>query len=46
MADNYLEKTRDDYELRKARWLAGKKKSLVKANKRQCSIPRPEDEAL
>lgn len=46
MADNYLENRREDYELRKARWLAGKKKSLVKANQRKCSIARPEDEAL
>lgn len=45
MADNYLENRREDYELRKARWLAGKK-SLVKANQRKCSIARPEDEAL
>ncbi len=28
MADNYLEKHREDYEMRKKKWLAGKAKSV------------------
>jgi hypothetical protein len=43
MADNYLEKHREDYETRKAQWLR-KKKNLPKLTKRQ--IPKPEDDAL
>lgn len=43
MADNFLEKHREAYELRKAAYLR-KKKHLPKMASR--SIDRPEDEAL
>lgn len=43
MADNYLEKHREEYELRKAAYLR-KKKHLPKI--RQTKIERPDDEAL
>lgn len=43
MADNYLERHREDYELRKEAWLR-KKKHLPKLQKRH--IQRPEDESL
>lgn len=41
MADNYLERHREEYELRKQAWLR-KKKGIVKPHK----IERPEDESL
>lgn len=44
MADNYLEKQRADYELRKRQMLQQKRKRL--SAKRQLTIERPEDEAL
>jgi hypothetical protein len=43
MADGYLEKHHDDYEVRKAAWLR-KKRHLPKAKTR--NIERPDDEAL
>ena len=43
MADNYLERHREDYELRKAQWLR-KQKHLPKTTQR--NIQRPENEAL
>lgn len=42
MADNYLEKRREQYELRKAEWLRTKKR-LPKITKKP---EKPEDEAL
>ena len=45
MADNYLEYHHEEYEHRKAIWLAKKKKSVGKTT-RQLKIQRPEDEAL
>lgn len=42
MADNFLERHRQDYEERKAAWLR-KKKHLPKLNK---GIQKPEDESL
>ena len=42
MADNYLEKHREEYELRKQAWLRSKKK-FPKVTKK---LQRPEDEAL
>lgn len=44
MADNFLEYHREEYELRKARWLARKKHVVIP--KRKLSIEKPEDEAL
>ena len=43
MADNFLERHREEYEIRKAAWLK-KKKLFMKSGKKQ--KPRPEDEAL
>ncbi|MBR0490366.1 MAG: dehydrogenase [Prevotella sp.] len=43
MADNYLERHREEYEARKEAWLR-KKKHLPKIQKR--NVVRPEDEAL
>ena len=43
MADNFLEKHREEYELRKAAYLR-KKKHLPQMKVRQ--IERPDDEAL
>ena len=43
MADNYLEKHREEYELKKAAFLR-KKKHLPKFHQRE--ISRPDDEAL
>lgn len=48
MADNFLERHREEYEIRKAAWLK-KKKLFMKSDKKQKSqtqMPRPEDEAL
>ena len=47
MADNFLERHREDYEQRKAAWLL-KKRHLSKgaARKAPPSIKRPDDEAL
>lgn len=44
MADNFLEYHREEYEMRKARWLA--KKQHKKLPKRPLTIRKPEDEAL
>lgn len=47
MADNFLERHREEYEIRKAAWL--KKKLFMKSGKNQkpqTQMPRPEDEAL
>ena len=43
MADHYLEKHREEYELKKAAFLR-KKKHLPKIHQRE--ISRPDDEAL
>lgn len=43
MADNFLERHREDYEQRKAAYLR-KKRHLPKLPSRE--IPRPDDEAL
>ncbi|MBQ9636463.1 MAG: dehydrogenase [Prevotella sp.] len=43
MADNYLERHREDYEVRKAAWLR-RKNHLPKTAVRK--IERPDDEAL
>lgn len=42
MADNYLEKHREEYELRKQSWLRSKKKFP----KVKIQLQRPDDEAL
>lgn len=44
MADNFLERRREDYERRKLEWLR-KGKHLPK-HKDSSSVKRPEDEAL
>lgn len=44
MADNYLEYHHEEYEARKARWMARKKH--LKVPTRQLMVRRPEDEAL
>lgn len=46
MADNYLEYKREEYELRKARWIAKQKHKPSKKNIAQRTIQRPDDEAL
>lgn len=51
MADNFLERHREEYEIRKAAWLKKKKKKKLfmksgKKQKPQTQMPRPEDEAL
>lgn len=43
MADNYLERHREEYEARKVAWLL-RKKHLPK--KPQRSVSKPDDEAL
>ncbi len=43
MADNFLEKHREEYEQRKAEWL--KKRRKIKSVRR-ANISKPEDEAL
>lgn len=45
MADNYLEKHREDYEKRKAEWLR-KQKHLSKKTKTKPLVQKPDDEAL
>ncbi|WP_092111222.1 dehydrogenase [Prevotella sp. KH2C16] len=42
MADNFLERHRDDYEARKAKWLL-RKRSPYKTRRK---LERPEDESL
>ncbi len=42
MADNFLEKHREDYEARKAAWLRSKRY----LPKQKTSVPKPEDESL
>lgn len=44
MADNFLERHREEYELRKAAWL--KKKKLFLKKKPTPMIAKPDDEAL
>lgn len=44
MADNFLERHREEYELRKAAWLR-KKKHFPKLKAKK-PLQRPEDEAL
>lgn len=46
MADNFLERHRDEYEKRKAAWLKKKKLFLKTKTKAQSQIQHPEDEAL
>ena len=54
MADNFLERHREEYEIRKAAWQLPsawlkKKKLFMKSGKKQkpqTQMPRPEDEAL
>lgn len=46
MADNFLERQRDDYERRKQEWLKKKRHSVVKRKPLKGSVPRPDDEAL
>ena len=46
MADNFLERHREEYEIRKAAWLK-KKKLFMKSGKKQkpqTQMPRPEDD--
>ncbi len=43
MADNFLERHREEYELRKAAWLR-KKKHLARQPK--AKLQKPDDEAL
>ena len=45
MADNYLERHREDYEIRKKRWLS-KRAPGSKQSSRPREIERPEDESL
>ena len=48
MADNYLERHREEYEQRKQAWLK-KKKHIPKAKQKSSanrSIEKPDDEAL
>lgn len=45
MADNFLERHREEYEIRKAAWLRKKKLFMTKKPK-QPNIEKPEDEAL
>lgn len=44
MADNYLEYHREEYEKRKAQWMA--KKKHQKLPKRPLTVKKPDDEAL
>ena len=44
MADNFLERHREEYEIRKAAWKLFMKSG--KKQKPQTQMPRPEDEAL
>lgn len=44
MADNYLERHRDEYEKKKALWLLKKKHHRIMPKKQ--NIERPDDEAL
>lgn len=53
MADNFLERHREEYEIRKAAWLKKKKlfmklgkKQKPQTQKPQTQMPRPDDEAL
>lgn len=43
MADNFLERHREEYEQRKAQWLKRKKRLPVKKIR---NIEKPDDEAL
>lgn len=45
MADNFLERHREEYERRKAIWLR-KKKLFMKKKPEEPTIEKPEDEAL
>lgn len=44
MADNFLERQREDYERRKQAMM--QQKSSTRKARRQCAVARPEDEAL
>lgn len=46
MADNFLERHREEYEQRKAAWLKKKKLFLKTKPKAKPQIERPDDEAL
>lgn len=46
MADNFLERHREEYELRKAAWLKKKRLFLKSTPKAQLNLKRPDDEAL
>lgn len=46
MADNYLERHREQYEARKAEWLRRKRLHLTKKAPKVPTIERPADEAL
>lgn len=53
MADNFLERHREEYEIRKAAWLKRKKLFLKSGKSRkanaaapQANVLRPDDEAL
>jgi len=46
MADNFLERHREEYEQRKAAWLKRKKLFLKSKPKTKLQIERPDDEAL
>lgn len=43
MADNFLERHREEYELRKKRWQQRKRHQAIKHKR---NIERPEDESL
>ncbi len=44
MADNYLEKHREDYENRKKKWLAGKSKTISAQSILKRSVQRFNDD--
>ena len=48
MADNFLERHREDYEQRKQRWLLRKKLHLHSGKKvaSRSNVDKPDDEAL
>lgn len=46
MADNFLERHREEYEIRKAAWLKKKKLFMKSGKKQKTQMPRPDDEAL
>lgn len=46
MADNFLERHRDEYEQRKQAWLKRKRHGRPLRVKKKGNISRPDDEAL